>query len=145
MSCGVDCRCGLDPALLWLWCRPAATAPIQPLGWKPPYAAGEALKSKEQKTNHIKTFWLYKPLPTQVCWGQKALLPRPGPPSHPPQGKLSTSFYGQAGITLFFNFYFTYFFFFGCIRVLQEFPDQEANLHHSSQPSHSSDTRSLTC
>ena len=20
-----------DPALLWLWCRPAATAPIQPL------------------------------------------------------------------------------------------------------------------
>ena len=111
MSCGVLCTHSLDPALLWLWCRPAATAPIQPLGWKPPYAAGEALKSKEQKTNHIKTFWLYKPLPTQVCWGQKALLPRPGPPSHPPQGKLSTSFYGQAGITLFFNFYFTYLFF----------------------------------
>ena len=27
-----------DPALLWLWCRPAAIAPIQPLAWEPPYA-----------------------------------------------------------------------------------------------------------
>ena len=25
MSCGVDCRRGSDLALLWLWCRPAAT------------------------------------------------------------------------------------------------------------------------
>ena len=28
MSCGVSHRCGLDPALLWLWCRSAAVAPI---------------------------------------------------------------------------------------------------------------------
>ena len=28
-SCGgVGNKCGLAPALLWLWCRPAATAPI---------------------------------------------------------------------------------------------------------------------
>ena len=26
MSCGVGCRRGLDLALLWLWCRPAAVA-----------------------------------------------------------------------------------------------------------------------
>ena len=26
MSCGVGHRLGSDPALLWLWCRPAATA-----------------------------------------------------------------------------------------------------------------------
>jgi len=32
----------LDPALLWLWRRPVATAPIQPLAWEPPYAAGAA-------------------------------------------------------------------------------------------------------
>ena len=25
-----------DLALLWLWCRPAAIAPIQPLAWEPP-------------------------------------------------------------------------------------------------------------
>ena len=28
-----------DLALLWLWCRPAATALIQPLAWDPPYAS----------------------------------------------------------------------------------------------------------
>ena len=47
VSCGVGCRCGLDPALLWLWCRPAATAPIGPLAWEPPYAVGAALKKKK--------------------------------------------------------------------------------------------------
>ena len=31
--------CGLDLALLWLWCRLAAVAPIRPLAWEPPYAA----------------------------------------------------------------------------------------------------------
>ena len=50
MSCGASRRCGLDPVLLWLWCRPAATAPIGPLTWEPPYAEGEALKGqKDQK------------------------------------------------------------------------------------------------
>ena len=44
MSCGVGHRCGLDLALLWLWCRLAATAPIQPLAWELPYATGAALK-----------------------------------------------------------------------------------------------------
>ena len=33
MSCGVDHRCSLDPVLLWLWCRPAAVAPIGLLTW----------------------------------------------------------------------------------------------------------------
>ena len=28
MSCGVGCRRGSDLALLWLWCRLAATTPI---------------------------------------------------------------------------------------------------------------------
>jgi len=44
MSCGVGCRCGSDPALLWLWRRPAAIAPTGPLAWEPPYAAGAALE-----------------------------------------------------------------------------------------------------
>ena len=35
-----------DPVLLWLWCRLAAAALIQPQAWKLPYAAGVALKSK---------------------------------------------------------------------------------------------------
>ena len=40
MRCGV----GSDPMLLCLWCRPAATAPVQPLAWEPPYAMSAALK-----------------------------------------------------------------------------------------------------
>ena len=42
MSCGVGHRRGLDPALLQLWCRPAAVALIQPLAWEPPYTTGAA-------------------------------------------------------------------------------------------------------
>ena len=38
MSCVVGCGRGSDPALLWLWRRPGATAPIRPLAWEPPYA-----------------------------------------------------------------------------------------------------------
>ena len=51
MSCGVGCRWGLDPMLLWLWLwhRPAAAAPIKPLAWEPPYAASAALKRRQKK------------------------------------------------------------------------------------------------
>ena len=49
MSCGVGCRCGLDLVLLWLWCRPAATALTGPLAWEPPYAVGVALKGQKTK------------------------------------------------------------------------------------------------
>ena len=55
VSCGVGCRHGLDPTLLWLWRRPVATAPIRPLAWEPPYAAGAALeKAKRQKKKKSK-------------------------------------------------------------------------------------------
>ena len=47
---GVGRRCSLDLAWLWLWCRPAATAPFRPLAWEPPDATGTALKkTKDQK------------------------------------------------------------------------------------------------
>ena len=52
MSCVVCHRCSWDPALLWLWHRPAATALIKPLAWEPPYASDAALKG--QKTKKIK-------------------------------------------------------------------------------------------
>ena len=32
-----------------LWCRWAAVAPIRPLPWEPPYAAGAALKKTKKK------------------------------------------------------------------------------------------------
>ena len=54
MSCGVSHSRGLDPSLLWLWCRPAAAALIQPLVWEPPHAVGAALKGKKKKDDVLK-------------------------------------------------------------------------------------------
>ena len=34
---------------LWLWRRLAATAPIGPLAWEPPYASDAALKRQKNK------------------------------------------------------------------------------------------------
>ena len=50
MSCGVGHRFDLDPMLLWLWHRPAATALTAPLAWEPPYAVVSAL----EKDTHTK-------------------------------------------------------------------------------------------
>ena len=38
-----------DPELLWLWRRQAATAPVGPLTWESPCAAGAALKRTKRK------------------------------------------------------------------------------------------------
>ena len=59
MSCGRGCRHSWDPALLWLWRRPVATAPVQPLAWEPLYAMGAAL---ERKTGFsVVAQWLTNP------------------------------------------------------------------------------------
>ena len=54
-------RRGSDPELLWLWLRPGATAPIRPLAWEPPYAAGAALKRQNGKLKKIKKIELQLP------------------------------------------------------------------------------------
>ena len=38
-----------DPVLLWLWCRQAVAALIQPLTCEFPYAMGVAIKSQKKK------------------------------------------------------------------------------------------------
>ena len=56
MSCGVGCRHSWDPALLWLWRRPVATALIGPLAWESPYAMGAVLeKAKRHKQTNKQT------------------------------------------------------------------------------------------
>ena len=74
MSCGVGHRRGLDLALLWLWRRPAATAPIQLLAWEPPYALGVALKRQKNKNPPFKqevgilvAFWRDRVAETGGC------------------------------------------------------------------------------
>ena len=65
MSCGVGRRRSSDPTLLWLWCRPVATALIQPQAWEPPYALGAAqensknTKKKKKKKKKKKTLKLF--------------------------------------------------------------------------------------
>ena len=65
MSCSVGCRLGLDPALLWLWGRPAATLPIRPLAWGPPYAMCVALK-KTKKKKSVLVYILLLSVPVEV-------------------------------------------------------------------------------
>ena len=70
MSCGVDCRRGSDPTLLWLWRRQVATALIRPLAWEPPYDVGAALEmAKRQKTKTKNPEYVIKTLPTNKCPG----------------------------------------------------------------------------
>ena len=49
MNCSGGSRCSLELVSLWLWCRLAAAAPIQPLAWKLPHAASMALGKKKKK------------------------------------------------------------------------------------------------
>ena len=63
MSCGVGHSRGLD--LVSLWHRLAATAPIRPLAWEPPYAAGVALE-KGKKTK--KKRWRILGVPFMAQW-----------------------------------------------------------------------------
>ena len=55
VSCGVGCRRGLDPMLLWLWHRPVATALIRPLAWEPPYAVEAAQEMAKRQKEKQKT------------------------------------------------------------------------------------------
>ena len=60
LRCGGGGRHGLDPALLWLWCRPGTVALIPPLAWELPCATGAALKKKTKKNQRIYESFLYK-------------------------------------------------------------------------------------
>ena len=74
MGCDVGHRLGSDPALLWLWCGPAAIALIQPLALEPPYAVGAALKKKKKKKKkEEEEDWHFQlqtllPTPTPSSW-----------------------------------------------------------------------------
>ena len=63
MSCGVGCRCGLDPVLLWLQRMLAAMALIGPLAWESPCATGAAQEmakrqKKKKEENHKPNYTL---------------------------------------------------------------------------------------
>ena len=53
MGCGVGRRCGSYLALLWLWLRPEATAPVRPPGLGTSHMPCVALE-KDEKTKKKK-------------------------------------------------------------------------------------------
>ena len=62
VSCGVGCRCGSDPLLLWLWYRLAAAVQIQPLAQRrrgAPVPGGGNTKNKAPEAGkrraHLRT------------------------------------------------------------------------------------------
>jgi len=55
MSYNVGRRCGSDPALLWLWRRPVATAPIRPLEPGKLHIPLRPSKDKKEKNSNRKT------------------------------------------------------------------------------------------
>ena len=73
LSCDAGHRCDSDPAWLWLWCRPAAVAPIRPLTWELPYATGVALKRQRKENPFGDLAALWTPV-TQSCVQGRALL-----------------------------------------------------------------------
>ena len=75
-----------DPALLWLWCRPAAVAPIHPLAWESPYAAGAALKKRQKekqkrKCEHLNDECSYVLI--LHMWPRRHRVTLPGSPCEP--------------------------------------------------------------
>ena len=76
MSCGVGRRRSSDLVLLWLWWRPAAAAPIPPLVWEPPYAAGVALKRRKNFFSfHLLTFLFLEPVKFVRPFSREPLVP----------------------------------------------------------------------
>ena len=57
VSCGVGHRSSSDPMFLWFWCRPEATAPIQPLAstccWCGPKRQKDKNKNKEREISKM--------------------------------------------------------------------------------------------
>ena len=80
MSCGVGCRRGLDLALLWLWWRPVAAAPIRSLAWETPCVAGAALKRQKKKNCYITYASIAKCLPMSMTSKIKSYFNQRKPP-----------------------------------------------------------------
>ena len=55
MRCGVGCRRGSDPVLLWLWHSLEAKVLIGPLAWELQYAVGGAKENGKKTKKKKKT------------------------------------------------------------------------------------------
>ena len=69
MSCGVGCKCSLDPALLWLWCRPAATVPLRPPAQRisTRHKCGPKRQKQQQKNSGLANIWWWSGVVQKVA------------------------------------------------------------------------------
>jgi len=73
MSCGVRCRHGSDPELLWLWRRLAATAPTGPLALGTFVCQGCGPKKKKKK-NLLLSMEVFFLSQIPCVWSQSMIL-----------------------------------------------------------------------
>ena len=71
LSCSVGLRFSSD--LAWLWHRPAAVVPIQPVAWELPYVVGAALKGLKKKKKAA-LFFSPRPRPKSLCFNILSFL-----------------------------------------------------------------------
>ena len=72
-SFGIGCRCSSALALLWLWHRPAAAAPIWPRAQELPYATGTATKRKK----NLNVLYFLSSFQDLMHWGGQSSTPNP--------------------------------------------------------------------
>ena len=125
VSYGVGRRHDLDPALLWMWRRPADTAPIWLLAWKLHVLQVWPWKEKKKKKKHK----LLCSGPLNIVCLFNGLF----------ASKLPRWFCSTTSIESSWRGQFRLFVYFGCAYSVQKFLGQELNLHHSSNQNHSSD------
>ena len=88
VSCGVGCRRSSDPALLWLWCRPAAAAPIPSLASELPYATGAALKNQKKNKRKEKNEVPRSQITQSTTYSQFPIIPKPRLPFPDPSAMI---------------------------------------------------------
>ena len=71
MSCGVGCRCGSDPELLWLWRRPVAMAPIRLLAWETSTCRRGGLRNSKKTKKKKKSVDRRNPTQTILTWASE--------------------------------------------------------------------------
>ena len=69
LCCGIGHRCGSDPALLWLWCRPEATAPMRPPSLGTSICRGCGPKKTKKKKKSVWRIWSI--IQSAISWGRK--------------------------------------------------------------------------
>ena len=68
VSCGIGHRQDSNLMLLWLWCRPAPVAPVQPQAWELLCDLGVALKKEEKRFDISTDYYVFATVISKPCF-----------------------------------------------------------------------------